>query len=59
MWRKFVELICDETANGYSDEWNTFHTINRMADDLGSYHLLLSIWLQIEEAMDDVYFPID
>lgn len=59
LWRKFVELVSYETANAYSDAWNTTFTINKMAADLGSYKLLLNIWLQIEEALDDVFNSID
>ena len=58
MWRKFMELVADETAQGYPDTWNTPFTINKIASDLGSYKLLLDIWLQVEEAMPDVYNPI-
>ena len=54
LWRKFLELVSQETAQGYSDTWNTTFLINKIAEDLGSYKLLLNIWLQIEEPLNDV-----
>jgi hypothetical protein len=58
LWRKFLELVSDETAQGYPDTWNTTFLINKIAEDLGSYKLLLDIWLQIEEPLNDVLNPI-
>ena len=58
LWRKFLEMVSDETAQGYPHTWNTSFIINKMAEDLGSYKLLLNIWLQIEEALDNVLTPI-
>lgn len=58
MWRKFIEAVSNETAQGYPDTWNTNYLINKMADDLGSYDLLLRLWMQIEEALDDIINPI-
>jgi hypothetical protein len=58
LWRKFLELVSDETAQGYPDTWNTTFLINKIAEDLGSYKLLLNIWLQIEEPLNDVLNPI-
>lgn len=58
LWRKFLELVADETAQGYPHTWNTTFLINKIAEDLGSYKLLLNIWLQIEEPLNDVLNPI-
>lgn len=59
MWRKFMELVFNETAQSYADEWNTPFAINKIAEDLGSYKELLHLWLQIEEAFDDIFNPIE
>jgi len=53
-WKKFVDLISDETANVYPTDWNTHFTVNKMAFDLGSYKLLVDIWLQVEDSFDYV-----
>jgi len=57
-WRKFQELVSDETANGYSPHWNVEFTLSKMANDIGSYKLLLNIWLQVDEVMSDLLNPI-
>jgi len=52
-WRTFEKAVCNETANAYSAEWDTASVICKMADDMGSYKLLLDIWLQVEDAMNE------
>lgn len=58
LWRQFTDAVSEETAQCYPDTWNTNYLINKMADDLGSYQLLLQLWMQIEEAMDDIINPV-
>jgi hypothetical protein len=58
-WRKFEEAVCYETANAYATEWDTASVICKMADDLGSYELLLNMWLRVEEAMNEHFAAIE
>lgn len=58
LWRQFTDVVSQETGEVYPDTWHTNYLVNKMADDLGSYQLLLQLWLQIEEAMDDIINPI-
>lgn len=47
-WRLFTQAVANETANAYPQEWTTSWTINKMADDIGSYQLLVDIWAAVE-----------
>jgi hypothetical protein len=52
-WHMFEKSVCQETANAYSPEWDTASVICKMADDLGSFKLLLGMWIRIEDAMNE------
>ena len=52
-WYLFEKSVCEQTANAYSSEWDTASVICKMADDLGSFKLLLDMWLRIEDAMNE------
>ena len=51
VWRSFLERIADETAQGYPNSWETTFVINQIANDLGSYQLLLDIWFKVSEEL--------
>jgi len=52
-WRLFTTTVANETANAYSDICPTATTVNKMADDLGSYQLLVDIWMSVEEVFEE------
>ena len=54
-WRLFTTTVANETANAYSNEIPTSYVINQMADDLGSYRLLIDIWISVEDIFDQNY----
>lgn len=52
-WRLFTRAVANETGNVYPQELDTAWTINKMADDIGSYQLLVDIWSAVEEVFTE------
>ena len=59
LWQHFVHTVQMETGEAYIDEWDLGTIINKMADDLGSYKLLINIWLHQEDAVNDLTNTIE
>lgn len=59
LWQHFVDKVQMETGEVYIDDWDLNTIINKMADDLGSYKLLVNIWLHQEDAINNLSDAID
>lgn len=57
-WKLFTQAVSVETGNVYLQEWSTSDAVIKMADDIGSYLLLIDIWSAVDEIFDPAVFEV-